>query len=224
MGQPQQAMITGKAQEQGEGRRSRGRPTLDDAARIEERLLAAALEEFLDSGYGGASLSKVVRAAGISKTTLYSRFHSKEALFRAIMERQVEKLAAATTLTSPDGLLDLAQGLENYANRSLEMSLSGDLLAVNRLIFSEAHRFPELGMAAAERAQLGIAQIAWFIEQCALRDDRPVPDCRATAEVFIYMLRGWYVNAMLANRAVSADERRAWVARAVPAFIGGLGA
>jgi AcrR family transcriptional regulator len=202
-------------------RRSRGRPKLEDVAQIESRLLEVALQEFLAEGYGGTSLSRIVKAAGISKTTLYTRFSSKEDLFRAALRRQMEGLAAVAALRSPKGKLDLVGGLRAYGNRTLEISLEGDLLEVNRLIYSEAARFPELGLAAAERSQTGIDDVAVFIRTCADADGVPCRDPQAVAEAFIFMLRGWYVDMLLTNRPVSVRQRQHWVDTAVQALIAG---
>jgi AcrR family transcriptional regulator len=195
-------------------RRSRGRPKREDVAALEKKLLAVALREFVKHGYGGTSLTRIVKAAQVSKTTLYSRFSSKEQLFRAIIEQQIERLAATTTLQADAGRLDLARGLKSYANRALAASLQGDLLEVNRLVYSESRRFPELGAATVEMSELGIRQISEFIRQCAAADNIPCRDPVGVAEVFILMLRGWYVNAMLTNRKVAAARREAWVERA----------
>jgi len=202
-------------------KRTRGRPALDMAVQLEEHLLTVALKEFLAKGYGGASMSQIVRAAGVSKTTLYSRFNSKEALFRAIMHRQVDRLAAATSFATASGSVGLIEGLKAYANRTLEISLEGDLLAVNRLINSEAIRFPELGLAAAERSAMGILQVTSFIDQCAKSTGQQIADARLSAEAFILMLRGWYVNVLLAHLQVTPEERRQWVEQIVPAFVKG---
>jgi len=202
-------------------RRTRGRPKLEDVAQIESRLLDVALQEFLAEGYGGTSLSRIVKAAGISKTTLYTRFSSKEELFRAALQRQIESLAAVQALRSPKGKLDLIGGLKAYGNRTLEISLEGDLLQVNRLIYSESARFPELGLAAAERSQGGVDDVAIFIRTCADADGIPCRDPQAIAEAFIFMLRGWYVDMLLTNRSVSARQRQRWVDTAVQALVAG---
>lgn len=199
--------------------RSRGRPKQDDVALIESELLAIALKEFLQHGYGGASMSRVVKAAGVSKTTLYSRFPSKEALFRAIMYLHIDTLPAAMSLGTATGLPDLETGLKFYANHVLGVSFKGDLLEVNRLIYSEARRFPELGRAAAERSQLGITQITDFICKCAIRDGIPCKDPAAVAEAFIFMMRGWYIDVMITKRKLSAAVREQWVERAVRVLI-----
>lgn len=203
--------------------RSRGRPKLDDVAIIEHKLLAIALKEFLEHGYGGASMSRVVEAAGISKTTLYSRFPSKEALFRAIMYLHINALPATMSLTTPAGLTDLETGLKLYANHVLGVSFKGDYLEVNRLIYSEARRFPELGRAAADRSQLGITQITDFIRKCAVHDGIPCKDPEGVAEAFIFMMRGWYVDVMLTKRRLSTALREQWVDRSVRVLIADRG-
>jgi AcrR family transcriptional regulator len=202
-------------------RRPRGRPKLEDVAQIESRLLDVALQEFLAHGYGGTSLTRIVKAAGISKTTLYTRFASKDELFSATVHRQIQKLAAASALRSRRGPPDLAGGLKTYGNRILEISLEGDLLQVNRLIYSESGRFPELGRAAAERSEHGVADVATFIAKCAEADGIPCRDPHLVAETFISMLRGWYVDKFLTNRPVAARQRQRWVDAAVDLLLAG---
>lgn len=204
-----------KSQPDISARRARGRPKLEDVAAIESRLLDIALKEFVKHGYGATSMTRIVKAAGISKTTLYSRFSSKGELFRAIMQQQIDRIAWSAALRAHSGPPDLEKGLKAYANRMVELSLKGDLLDVNRLIYSESNRFPELGAAAAERTAVGIAQISEFIQECAVADRLPCRDPHAVAEAFICMLRGWYVNVMLTNLKIQAKTREAWVERAV---------
>lgn len=203
------------------GRRSPGRPKAHEVAAIDNKLLSIALKEFFRHGYGAASLSRIVDMAGVSKTTLYSRFPSKDALFRAIMNEQIERLDAGAALDFGTRRPNLEKGLKAFATRMLELSFEGDLLEVNRLISSESLRFPELGAAAAERTARGIQRIAAFIRECAEVDGVPCKDPDAVAEVFILTLRGWYVNAMLTNRHPTAAERERWVERAVRTLLCG---
>lgn len=198
-----------------ESRRPRGRPRPEDVADIEDHLLAVALQEFQDQGYGAASVSRIVKTAGMSKTTLYSRYPSKEQLFRAILKRQIERYSPWASLGVETGPLNLERGLKAYANRALELSLHNDELAVNHLIYSEIHRFPELGVAAAERTEIGINRVAEFIRKCAVAEETPCKDPGAVAEVFIHMIRGWYINVMLSRRDVTDAQRKRWVDRAV---------
>ena len=201
-------------------RRARGRPTLADAPAIERNLLGVALRQFVKDGYGATSMNTIARAARVSKTTLYSRYSSKDELFRAIMREQIDRIAGLMTPQLHDDHADLESGLRAYANSMIDLSLRGDLLHVNRLIYSESHRFPELGAAAAERTDVGVAQITDFIQLRAAMDGIPCRDPVTVAQVFIHLIRGWYVNVMLTNRPVSATQREDWVERAVRTLIG----
>ncbi|ANF57747.1 TetR/AcrR family transcriptional regulator [Halotalea alkalilenta] len=53
----------------------------------EDQVLQAALQVFWDKGYEGTSLSDLLEAMGLTKSSLYKAFGSKEALFRRIVER-----------------------------------------------------------------------------------------------------------------------------------------
>jgi TetR/AcrR family transcriptional regulator, mexJK operon transcriptional repressor len=200
-------------------RRTRGRPRLGDVAAIEDRLLDVALNEFVENGYGATSLTRIVKVAEISKTTLYSRYPSKEDLFRAIIRKHVDLPGADNALRPETGQPQLEVGLKAYANRMLDQSLKGGFLTINRLIFGESHRFPELGAAADERTEVGISQVAEFIEECARVDGVPCADPRSVAEAFIMLIRGWYLGAMVSSRKVPAGAREQWVERAVRIFV-----
>ena len=49
-------------------------------------ILQAAMEEFSDKGFLGASLRQIVKKAGVTTGAFYGYFSSKEALFTAIVE------------------------------------------------------------------------------------------------------------------------------------------
>ena len=51
-----------------------------------ENILQAAMEEFSDKGFLGASLRQIVKRAGVTTGAFYGYFSSKEALFNAIVE------------------------------------------------------------------------------------------------------------------------------------------
>ena len=51
-----------------------------------EKIQEAALAEFLDKGFQGASLRQIVKNAGVTTGAFYGYFSSKEALFKALVE------------------------------------------------------------------------------------------------------------------------------------------
>ena len=51
-----------------------------------EKIQEAAMAEFLDKGFQGASLRQIVKNAGVTTGAFYGYFSSKEALFASIQE------------------------------------------------------------------------------------------------------------------------------------------
>ena len=66
---------------------------LDTAKR--QQLMEGARRAFLEHGFDGASVGDIVRAAGISKGTLYAYYPSKEKLFEALVIEDRRKQAEA---------------------------------------------------------------------------------------------------------------------------------
>jgi AcrR family transcriptional regulator len=62
-------------------------------ANTRERLLTAARSAFARSGFHGASVEEIASEAGFSTGALYSNYDSKEDLFLALMEREIEEHA-----------------------------------------------------------------------------------------------------------------------------------
>lgn len=214
---------TVKAPSPAEPRRPRGRPRAEDLHELETRLIRVGLQCFTTAGYGATSMSEVARAARVSKGTLYARFATKADLFRAILEAQIRATGGVVRLRGPRPK-SLEAALRSYAELTLQESLSAEIVALNRLIYSEAGRFPELGEAAWARNQVGVRQVCDYIRDFAAADDVPCRDPQRAAELFITLLHGWYGRALLRARPVTPAEVRAWTDGMLQNFLAGRSA
>lgn len=208
-----------KAAVEGEDRRARGRPKAEDLRELEARLVRVARGCFLANGYGATSMNEIARAARVSKGTLYARFAAKADLFRAIIEEQIKR-AGEVSLAGPRPAT-LEAMLLAYADSALQDSLAAETVALNRVIYSEAGRFPELGEAAWLRSRAGVRQVSALIREYAAKEGVP---CRApddAAEMFTTLLRGFYGDVMQRGGLPSAAEVRAWTREMTPAFVAG---
>jgi AcrR family transcriptional regulator len=201
--------------------RPRGRPRSEEIQDLESRMISVARQMFGAHGYGATSMAAVARAARVSKNTLYSRFPSKAALFRAIVDHQIEALdPAVKPLRSRDKSLEAT--LRAYAEETIRASLTSEILQLNRLITSEAARFPELAEVAAARMETGVGQVVALIADAAERDGVPCRDPRKAARMFLTITRGWYYgDILLTNRTVSGPEIREFVDDMLRAFLAG---
>lgn len=107
------------------------------------QILDAAVEVFLENGYGGATIDLVVERAGASKATVYSFFGGKDGLFAAIVEERVERILSA--FGDPEVVhSDVRHALAHIAQRYMEVAMAPDAVGIWRLIIAEGARFPEL--------------------------------------------------------------------------------
>lgn len=109
-----------------------------------DEILAAALDEFIAHGFDAARIEDVARAAGLSKGAIYVYFPSKEALLRALVEREiapmVAQLAAVAAAETSDPTEMLRFALTHVASRMSDPRV----FAIPRLVISISGRFPEI--------------------------------------------------------------------------------
>src|ERR1700734_4400041 len=67
-----------------------GRPPRERSGEVDARILDAAKRVFFDRGLAGASMDEIASLAGAGKPTIYARFPNKEALFTAVVMRDLE--------------------------------------------------------------------------------------------------------------------------------------
>ena len=65
-----------------------------DTEATRRRLKAAAVQEFANYGPDGTTMARIAERAGLNKERLYAYFGDKQALFRAVLADELEKLAA----------------------------------------------------------------------------------------------------------------------------------
>jgi AcrR family transcriptional regulator len=155
-----------------------------------ETILAAAERAFLAGGFGAVTMDAIAREAGVSKATVYAHFHGKEELFGAVIAHLSERRFGGFSAEALDPF-DIAASLTTIARRFLDLVLSPEAIALNRIIIGEVIRFPVLGQvfwaAGPERIR---AQIEAFLRRAAEAGSLAIPDPRMAAEQFAALARG----------------------------------
>ncbi len=122
-----------------------GRPPAERAGEVEERILQAAREVFLNRGFEAASIEEIAEAARSGKPTIYARFPNKEALFAAAVTRYVFARLSRLEDDRPGGAT-IEERLVNIGAAVLGEALTGEWIGLLRLAISEARRFPDLAV------------------------------------------------------------------------------
>lgn len=158
-----------------------GRPPRDRRSEILE--IAGPL--FLEHGYQGTSMSQIAAAMGGSKGTLYSYFDSKEALFEAYMQDRV-RLRGAAVFDLPPHADDLRGVLRLLGKRYLGLITDDISLALLRLLYHEAPRFPEIGRIFFETCILkGRRHLSDYLTRAAAHGVLRIPDAEVAAQHFL---------------------------------------
>jgi AcrR family transcriptional regulator len=97
------------------GPRGRGRPRTPGA---EDKILQAALDEYGEHGWAGFTMDAVARRAGVGKSTVYLRWHDKDALLTEAVTSRGLELTAVDTGTLRGDLLALAGNLLRHFHGS----------------------------------------------------------------------------------------------------------
>lgn len=182
-----------------------------------DRILACATELFLRDGYASTSMEAVASASGVSKRTLYKRYADKSALLHASIAGLIERW-----LPGFDAALDgvtVEAALLNAARWMVTIALAPEALALNRLMISEAARFPEIvRIARGAGTSSGIARIS-----ALLRDRIGVTDPVWAAEQFQHLiLTGPMHRALGLGEPLSAEAQERWARDSVTLFLHGV--
>ena len=84
------------------------------------KIAAAALEVFAAEGFRGATIDAIAERAGMSKPNLLYYFASKDAIYRAVLERLLDDWLAPLRALNADG--DPAVEIAAYLDRKMEMA------------------------------------------------------------------------------------------------------
>jgi AcrR family transcriptional regulator len=195
-----------------------GRPPLERAGEVEERILDAAQQVFVKRGFEGASVDEIAQTARAGKPTIYARYPNKEALFKAVMARQVARNTQFENL-APQGR-SLHAKLVNLGIALIERALDGETVGLMRSGIAEAERFPELTRGINEMARKrAAANLAKLLAELAREEGIPsrgafAPDkITDTARIFLDLV----LFAMFISRLLGEDVKT--LKKELPAYV-----
>ncbi len=205
-------------------RRSGGRPTLEAARELRERILDVATDMLLSQGYGSTSIEAIAKRAGVSKRTFYHRFDDKPALMAAVVARVIDSQRPQSYARLEWGV-DLEARLMELARLILHAALSPRVVQLRRLMVAEAERFPELATAAAKAGgrQEVEALIIGILKSAKPSVKRSDADLRFAAQQFLQMVVTLPQSRALGmGPAMSESEVDEWITRTVRFFQSGF--
>jgi AcrR family transcriptional regulator len=202
-----------------------GRPTREQAARVDTRLLEAATRLFIEHGFDGTSMRALAEAAGMGKPTVYSRYNNKRDLFEAALTARIN-----------DWLLPLLEEAESLQNDAASVNLDAALHRLSRVILSnslkpEAAAFQRLLVEQRLQAadpftfnqvwERTVDAVDGVIHVYEARGEIEIRDAKLAAELFLSLVMGLTLPSTLYGVELDSDRLEERRAEAVRLFVRG---
>ena len=178
-----------------------------------EQILQAASDLFLDKGLKATSMDAVAGRAGVSKQTLYSHFKNKDALYQGVILNKLSSYNFTYTIEMTD---DREADLQNMGNYLLDLLIDEEVVAMYRIVISEASTFPKISSLFYESGpEQVVEQFTDYFERCDVEE----PEYKA--ELFTTMIQGeWLMKSLMGLQARPPKrELKVHVRRVVKAFM-----
>lgn len=205
----------------GAARRRGGRPTREEADRLDEAVRDAALELFLENGYEGTTMNAIAAAAGTTKPSLYARFPTKEDVFRSVLGWAMQRTDWPTPEPEIPDYDDLAESLTAIGEAALRRALDPSMIKLQQVAIAYASRYPDIARNAfGQGFWPRKRQVADLLRRHAANGDIVADDPDMLAELFLAMASGG--PSRLASFGIVRDEPERHIAAAVDLLLRAL--
>ena len=166
-------------------------------------LLTHAIDVFIELGYEGATLERVIARAGGSRSTIYQCYGNKQGLFIASLQFLVDEVYSAYMAQYRPGR-DLRDEFLTFGKIFLTGMLADRAIAASRLILAETVRFPMIGeWFYREGAMMSYHCFAKVLENHL---SLPMNQLEALSLSFIEMLKGGLYQKKMCLPAWSPNQ------------------
>ncbi len=149
-----------------------------------EKILQGARQEFLEHGYAGARIDRIVAKSQVSRATLYRHFADKQELFLELVYQMAQKKKLFVDQNVQLANDDPVEFLKQYANGMLD-NIDNDpqMLTFMRTMLGESARFPELARACVENIEK--PSLLLLTQYFEAHPELNLPDPEVAARAFI---------------------------------------
>ncbi|WOC16766.1 TetR/AcrR family transcriptional regulator [Pseudochrobactrum sp. MP213Fo] len=164
-----------------------------------QQILDGAQRVFMSMGFDAASMNDITREAGVSKSTIYVYFESKDELFEQLCEQHRTRLFAQVSMIN-GGALSSRESLIAYGTALVKLVTSDMVISAQRTILGVTERKPEIGVRFYERGpRRGLTIMLAYLEMLENEGHIQVPDMQhAVYQLAELFLAGSYRQRLFA--------------------------
>ncbi|CAN7593066.1 TetR/AcrR family transcriptional regulator [Phenylobacterium sp. LjRoot219] len=199
-----------------------GRPTREQAELRHEELLDRALELFLEKGFELVTMEAIAAAVGMTKRTVYARYEDKSALFRAAVQRAIERWVIPVEALQAVETEDLEATLVAIARIRQANAISPVGLRMQRIVNAESYRFPEILHALEHGTRPTIVYLAGLLSRYAQQGQLHIEDAEIAAATFLSMVIGGPTRSIVLGGPVDEAALEKRIQICVRMFLNGV--
>src|SRR5271155_721578 len=149
----------------------------------------------MERGFDGTSIDAVAEAAGVSKPTVYARYHDKRDLFAAVLRGRIRRWLAPVSAAAEDEATEaspksIKTTLHELSRYMVAYTLAPEAGALQRILSAQAVQFPDLAKTANESWLCAVRGVSSILRQSAARGHIKVVDPELAAEMFLNLVLG----------------------------------
>jgi len=180
-----------------------------DSRRKRDAVLDAAMDLFIEQGFGATSIDSVAARANVSKATVYAHFENKDALFAAVMKLACNMVVPASLADIDPDDEEIGTVLRRIGLIFLESIYRAQKVSLFRAAIMDSVKFPEVGRMMCDgpvaRSHEQVGQ--YLAKQVAAgRIVLPCPDMAASQ--FLGLLKTDVHMRLLLNQPASISRAR----------------
>jgi AcrR family transcriptional regulator len=191
----------------------------------DEQIVMAARRCFLKRG-AGVSAADIAKELGVSHTTLFNRFGSKEGLMLAALGPPTEKIAWVAALEEgPDDRPIREQLIEHARVMSAffqDLQAGFGILQAAGIDVTKAHKVQKKGKGVSAPEQAYVALVGW-LERAQNQERLGKCDVHTLASTLLGALQGWAFTVRVCGLPASNAAANGYVERLVELLWNGVG-
>ena len=182
------------------------------------QIIDAAVVEFRENGFAGASMDRISARADVSKRTVYNHFESKDVLFRAILDVMAEQANRALDVAYIPGQ-PIREQLITLGWAEGVLLTDPNFMKVARMVVGETMRDPVLAGEMNEK-MARLAVFREFIEAAAQDGALSIDDLDRATDQFLGLIKAqgfWPV--IFTGEVVTQDQMTGIIDTTVDMFL-----
>lgn len=186
---------------------------------LRKRILETSRELMVEEGYKRLSMRKIASNVGVSATSIYLHFDSKDHLLHALMEEAIDELNAeleTAMALSNDPVVRLEELAKAYVSYALDHPREYQIIYLVRS--EEMSRYPK---EKFRKARKGYELVTETIRECTEQGRCEEEEPRVAAYVFWAQLHGT-LSVLQSQRLDVRIDRQKFLDRAVTHVINGF--